>query len=215
VRHQLAALAQHADEWAGIPMDLEGERLVVERSYKFASVFDRKPEPDDGLRVVNRWWSRRYRSTILIGRNENGRAVYGLDAHKPVDYQLSTMGCSAAWGIEQEHRALELLGTMLRHHMFKAYLLSGMFIESSPRSGVVYLFRKLRPTVALKASRRGHMRTLAAMCMHPIGYYASSWAGAMCPTDDVIAHLALMRGDEHMFWRRCNQHGPHSPEAGI
>jgi hypothetical protein len=48
VRRQLAALAQHADEWAGIPMDLEGERLVVERSYKFASVFDRKPEPATG-----------------------------------------------------------------------------------------------------------------------------------------------------------------------
>jgi hypothetical protein len=37
----------------------------------------------------------------------------------------------------------------------------------------------------------------------------------MCPTDDVIAHLALMRGDEAMFWRRCNQHPPYRPEAGL
>lgn len=40
-------------------------------------------------------------------------------------------------------------------------------------------------------------------------------AGAMCPTDDVIAHLSLMRGDEKMFWRRCNQHPAYRPEAGL
>lgn len=37
----------------------------------------------------------------------------------------------------------------------------------------------------------------------------------MTPTDDVIAHLTLMRGDEPMFWRRANQHGPDRPEAGL
>jgi hypothetical protein len=37
----------------------------------------------------------------------------------------------------------------------------------------------------------------------------------MVPTDDVIAHLMLMRGDEHMFWRRCNQHQPWTKEAGV
>ena len=42
-----------------------------------------------------------------------------------------------------------------------------------------------------------------------------SWAGAMVPTDDVIAHLSLMRGDEHMFWKRCNQHPSWRPEAGL
>lgn len=59
------------------------------------------------------------------------------------------------------------------------------------------------------------MRILCCLCMRPIAYYADSWAGAMCPTDDVIAHLALMRGDEAMFWRRCNQHPPYRPEAGL
>ena len=56
---------------------------------------------------------------------------------------------------------------------------------------------------------------LCAPCLHPIAYYDGSWAGAMCPTDDVIAHLALMRGDEHMFWRRANQHAPWRREAGV
>jgi hypothetical protein len=53
------------------------------------------------------------------------------------------------------------------------------------------------------------------LCLHPIGYYANSWAGAMCPTDDVIAHLMMMRADEPMFWRKANQHPPHRPEAGL
>jgi hypothetical protein len=123
------------------------------------------------------------------------------------------------WGIEQEGRAVQLLGQMLRHRAFKQYLLTGMFIETSRRSGVTYIFRKLRPTVALAPTRPGReqqsIRILACLCMHPIAYYEGSWAGAMCPTDDVIAHLALMRGDEHMFWKRCNQHPPHTPEAGL
>ena len=59
------------------------------------------------------------------------------------------------------------------------------------------------------------MKILACLCMHPIAYYAGSWAGAMCPTDDVIAHLSLMRADEHMFWKRSNQHPPYRPEAGL
>jgi hypothetical protein len=51
--------------------------------------------------------------------------------------------------------------------------------------------------------------------MHPIAYYHGSWAGAMCPTDDVIAHLSLMRGDEAMFWKRSTQHPAYRPEAGL
>ena len=43
----------------------------------------------------------------------------------------------------------------------------------------------------------------------------NSWAGAMCPTDDVLAHLMLMRGDEAMFWRRANQHAAIDPLAGL
>lgn len=37
----------------------------------------------------------------------------------------------------------------------------------------------------------------------------------MVPTDDVIAHLLLMRGDERLFWRRANQHHPLDPESGL
>lgn len=34
-------------------------------------------------------------------------------------------------------------------------------------------------------------------------------------TDDVIAHLVLMRTDEHLFWRKANQHGELMPATQL
>lgn len=204
-------------------MPIEGERLIVEPSYPWAKVFDPPIEhlaaEDDGWRLRNQWYSRKWRCDILL-MEKDGQIAHGKrPAFHHLDHDLSTMGCSVAWGIEQEHNALQLLGSMIRHHAFKKYLLTGMFLETSSRSGVTYLFRKLKPTVAIAPIRSGpgagRMRILAALCMHPIAYYAGSWAGAMCPTDDVIAHLSLMRGDERLFWACCNQHPPYRPEAGL
>lgn len=127
---------------------------------------------------------------------------------------LSTLGAADAWGLEQEANAVNTLGTLIRHRQLKQYLQTGMFMERSPRSNVSYLFRRLRPTIAITHTGR-EPRILCALCLHPIAYYEGSWAGAMTPTDDVISHLALMRGDEHMFWRRANQHAPYKKEAGI
>jgi hypothetical protein len=89
-----------------------------------------------------------------------------------------------------------------------------MFLERSQRSGIMYLFRRLKPTVAINTNGED-CRVMCTLCMHPIAYYQGSWAGAMCPTDDVVAHLMLMRGDEPMFWRRSNQHPAYRPEAGL
>lgn len=202
-------------------MPIDGERLIVEPTYPLAHVLNGKPtEPnpdDEGWSWRNSWYSRRHRCDIVILEQPNGKVVHSkLPAFHHISYDLRTMGCSDVWGIEQEHNALQLLAGMLRHRQFKQYLLTGMFIETSPRSGVTYIFRKLKPTVAIKAAPGGDdMHILACLCMHPIAYYAESWAGAMCPTDDVIAHLSLMRGDEAMFWKRANHHAPYRPEAGL
>lgn len=208
-------------------MPLDGERLVIDPSYPWAKVLSEFKAPntdeDEGWSLINKWYSRRWRCEILIMKDPDGKIVHGkLPAFHHISYDLGTLGCSVAWGIEQEARAVRLLGTMLRHHQFKAYMLTGMFLETSSRSGTMYLFRRLKPTVALSPgptrnwqSSEDSATVLAALCMHPIAHYAGTWAGAMCPTDDVIAHLTLMRGDEHMFWKRCNQHPPHRPEAGL
>lgn len=224
VRGQLRKLAEHAGEWAGIPIGIEGEQLVIEKSYPFAQVFNDDKSPDDpmeGWTIINRWWSAAKGGEIWIIEKNGKREWVRMPGVHHFDYDLSTLGCSFAWGIEQESRAVQLLATLLRHHQFKCYMLTGSFLESSSRSGIAYMFRRLKPTVAITAKGRfrkltgDRMSILACLCMHPIGYYSGSWAGAMCPTDDVIAHLQLMRGDEALYWKRCQQHPAYRPEAGL
>lgn len=212
-------------------MPLTGERLVIEPKFYKANELSEigMPEPKPitseaeaylGWKIVNEWYSTRLRARVYALRDDKGRARWGKrGAVHHVAYDMSTLSCSDAWGLEQESRAMQLLGTMIRHRQMKQYVLTGMFPERSLRSGVTYIFRRLKPTIAIAPSRDGmdeeSMRILACLCMHPIAHYAGSWAGGMCPTDDVIAHLSLMRGDEHLYWRRANQHPPYLPEAGL
>ena len=219
VRNGLRALAHERREWAGYPMPLEDSPLIVEPTYPRAEalmkVFRKPeaPEPKDA-KIRNIFWSRRWRANIIVWE-ENGKIQWGPSGTgNQLGMLLSTLGASDAWGLEQESNAVKTLGTLLRHRQFKQYLQTGMFLERSRRSGVSYLFRRLRPTIAL-STRGKDTRALCALCLHPIAYYEGSWAGAMTPTDDVIAHLMLMRGDEHMFWRRANQHPISRKEAGL
>lgn len=215
-------------EWAGIPMPLEGERLVVEPTYPYAEALmamcggDAEERDDDepdlvGAKVRNTFWSAHKRSDVIIFERTDGRIDWSIQPganHLGMD--LRTLGCAEAWGVEQESAALQLLGTLLEHRRFKQYLMTGSFIETSQRSKVVYLFRRLKPTVAIACDHaKNSTRIMCALCAHPIAHYAGSWAGAMTPTDDVVAHLMLMRGDEAMFWRRANQHPAWRPEAGL
>lgn len=206
-------------------MPLEGHRLIIEPTYpkakELAEIGQKHADAQPtNIKVRNKWWCSRYRCEVYIFEDEHGKIRQAiLPAFHSLAQALQTLGAQEVWGIEQESNALQTLGTLLPHRHFKQYLLTGMFLERSKRSGVTYLFRKLRPTVAIAPARGDDdeqgMRVLCALCMHPIAYYEGSWAGAMTPTDDVIAHLMLMRADEPMFWRRCNQHPPHMPQAGI
>lgn len=220
LRNALRHVAEEKGQWAGIPMPIEEIPLIIEPNYpngqELAKIgqTDKEPLPD-GIAERNTFYSHHARCDIVIWNEPDGRIRHGyVPAFHSLGHALSTLGASAAWGIEQEHNALQLLGTLITHHQMRQYLLTGAFLETSRRSGLTYMFRKLRPTVVLD-NRRARPRVMCALCMHPIGYYSGSWAGAMCPTDDVIAHLMLMRGDEPMLWRRCNQHAPHRPEAGL
>jgi hypothetical protein len=222
MRNRLKAMGSRVGEYAGLPLAVEGEELRIHPSYAFAHIYN-KPKPDeaeveDGGKVRNIFWSVKYRVYVAVVEDKDGTIWSAPASHgNQAGMLLRTMGCSVAWGIEQESKALQLLGTLVRHVPFKYYLLTGMFMETSRRSGLTYIFRKLRPTVVLspRAPKGGGMRMIAALCMHPIGHYAGCWAGAMCPTDDVVAHLMMMRGDEHGYWKEANQIPPGRHEAGI
>lgn len=218
LRNKLREVARAKSEWAGIPMPLTDERLVIEPRYPFAALGASKEddEPRD-WKVRNVFWSSWRRCDVVIFEEADGRITrsYIPGVHS-LQKQLRTLGCSEAWGIEQESKAVHTLGTLVSHRQFKQYMLTGSFVESSKRSGLMYMFRRLRPTAVIAQDfKRDTTKVRCTLCLHPIGYYEDSWAGSMCPTDDVIAHLMMMRGDEPMFWRKANQHPPHRPEAGL
>lgn len=213
-RDYLRALGAHANEWAGIPCPIEGEQLVIHRSYPFADAYRKPPEENDGAILVNEWYDKRgwY---VVTWRESDRKLCHARVPSKRIDKEVRTLGVSMAWDIDAEVKALGKLRGLVPDRHFNQYLLTGTFLETSKRTGITYLFRKLRPTVALRKAPDDGVRILCALCMHPIGYYAETWGGAMVPTDDVIAHLLLMRGDEPGYWRQANQHAPWWPEAGI
>lgn len=212
LRRAMAILAEAKGEWAGLPLPIDGHEMTVEKTFPHASLFDppRPPDPDP-IDVRNSFWSSRYRVMVHVMR-EDGRATHFAHASTRTDRFIKTMHCLDAWDLDQETNALRLASELLSEQQFKCYILTGAFFETSSRSGARYMFRRLRPTLALSPST---LRPVAALCMHPIGYYKDTWAGVMCPTDDVIAHVSLMRADERLFWARCNQHAPWRPEADI
>lgn len=228
LRNGLRKVAGERSEWAGIPMPLEGMELVIEPKYTYADGLmamnpvrrlgeraDAEPaEPSAEVRVRNTFWSTRFRCQIVVFEKADGRVSFLVGTANALAMQLHTLGACDAWGLEQESKALELLGTLIEHRKFKQYMLTGSFLEKSDRSGITYMFRRLRPTVALHVVD-GDVKALCGLCLHAIAYYNGSFAGAMTPTDEVIGHLMMARSDEHMFWRRANQHPSHMPHAGI
>jgi hypothetical protein len=120
--------------------------------------------------------------------------------------------------VESENIARERLLRELDDRQQKQYILTDSFIETG-RSGVLYVLRRNRPTLALRSCRtqgkENEADLLCALCMHPLAYYTGSWAGVMPPSDEILAHLLHIRSDEHRYWKVCNQHRPSSHLSGL
>lgn len=228
VRKAVAKLSQERGEWAGIPVPLQDMELTLEPRYPYADLVkteayeeaEREREAHQvaeellGYRQVNSWFSGRTKIVVI---QKNGRAKvlkFPMYGREPIDLQLNTIGVARAWDLDAELTALMRLRQLIGEWPFKCYMLTGSFLESSPRSNVVYVFRRCRPTIALATHKEDSMRILSVLCMHPIGYYLNSFGGVMVPTDDIIAHLMMMRADERKFWSKCNHHNLWEPEAG-
>jgi len=215
VAAKLKELATERGEWAGFPMMVEGLELCLEPRFPYDLRLKPKPAAADDFKIVNSWFSSRLRCEVVVGRDAAGRARFGYRAMNQAAFLIDTMRACDAWLLEAERSAIDKLATMLSHRMFTAYMLVGAFLETSKRSGVTYMFRKLRPTLALRPDGDEGMRILCGLCLHPVGYYAGTWAGAQTPTDDMVAHLLMMRGDEPKFWANANQHHPSNPACGL
>jgi hypothetical protein len=152
--------------------------------------------------------------TIVVVKNQAGRARLSALFDDRLSFTLRTLQAAAVWPIEAEQEAHKKLASLIPGELFELYELTGHFPEISKRSQLTYLFRKGRPTIVLRETKEG-FRELCALCLHPIGYYGDTWAGVMCPTDEVMAHLLMMRGSEEKLWANANQHPLDHPAAGL
>lgn len=213
-------------EWSGAPIPVDHVELVMEKRYPFkalngATFGKKKEEPRGDGRVVNKWYSFKLHSQIVIVEEKDGKrwhVVIPIRTSQRSELIFDTLGVAAheVWTVDAELQAVEKLKELVTPQAYKCYMLNGCFLETSQRSKVAYLFRKLRPTIAMRPTKDGDSMTiLTAMCLHPLGYYSRTFAGVMTPTDDVIAHLLMMRGCEHKFWAKANHHSPWMPSSGI
>ena len=228
----LAEIHLGQQDWSGLPVPVVGLSLVLEPRYKHKAlsefrwkecydeqgvhhVIDEPPPPKESeFKTVNSWWNARYQITIFVVHDKQGRAQSRVLCDDRLALTIRTLDAAAVWPVEAEEKAQKKLASLIPADLFELYLLTGHFPEISKRSGLTYLFRKGRPTVALRQDDEVSY-ALCALCLHPIGYYGNSWAGVMCPTDEVIAHLLMMRGSEDKFWANANQHPLDHPAAGV
>ena len=219
-------------DWSGLPVPVVGLNLVLEPRYKHKALsefrwkecydeqgvrhtIEQEPPPQPSeFRRVNSWWNARYQVTILVVKDKQGRAQARVLFEDRLEFTIRTLEAAAVWPVEAEKKAQEKLASLIPVDAFELYMLTGHFPEISKRSGVTYLFRRGRPTIALRQDDEANY-ALCALCLHPIGYYGDTWAGVMCPTDEVIAHLLMMRGSEEKFWANANQHPLDHPAAGV
>jgi hypothetical protein len=226
-----ADLMFESGEWAGVPMPLPNLELVVEpknpyydalTKFKWARGTGHAEEESEtpDFEIINHWQSHTKNCVVYVCDKDGRRhARYSSflrerAASKRLTGVINALTATEAWPIGCEINALNLLATLVPLHIYWHYALTGSFIETSKRSGLTYLFRRLAPTIVLRGTKDAIL-PMVALCLHPIGYYAGSPAGVLTPTDDVVAHLMLMRGDEHMYWRRANQYPIGSAEAMI
>lgn len=159
---------------------------------------------------------RGFRRSVWVFRvpTESGTILRSLvrpfmSSRDQIDFLLKTAMDHSSQTISAENKALRKLKRLVSDASYDAYFLTGILYEQG-KSGVRYIIRKNRPMLAIRVPDDDddsiRPRFLCALCLHPLGYHRGSFAGVMCPTDEVIAQLLLIRSDEHFLWRKSNQH---------
>jgi hypothetical protein len=181
-------------------------------------------EEDQWLGHAMWYTSRQWRGNfgfVVIGKHaKTGKVRKQFMIQNPeirrLGYIIESAGMRMSYSLfEAEAKAQKRLSEALTEIQSKSYFLTGEFIQRG-RSGVAYLIRKNRPTLALRDDNgKSPARPLCALCMHPLAYYNDTWAGVMAPSDEVLSHLLMIRSDEHYFWRKANQISPDNPVSGI
>lgn len=221
-------------EEAGLPCGMPASALAFKEGVYLEQAFVRAilqgagasaPKPEstttaelDERVLHNQWVTKRpWRGQwgiVHIWRNRRtGEFEWDFEEFLPglsrLEWAMRTTAVQLAYGnVEAEVKARRKLEAMLAPRQLKSWTLTESFYEQG-RSGMVYWLRKNRPTVALRPDSRtkddGKATPICALCLHALGGYQGTGAGILAPSDDVIAHLVMIRGNEHLFWRKANQ----------
>jgi hypothetical protein len=174
------------------------------------------------IRVRNSWSMLGDREICIVETEEGPMALpryyAGNRMRKIIDGSILRAGTSQT--AEAEMRAMESLKKRINERQWDSYVLSGLFPELSEKSGIHYFFRKGYPTLAVSyrpGIKKGFEsgRVIACLCLHPMGYFQGSHCGLMCPTDEVICQLLMMRADEKKYWGKCGQWSVTDPRSGV
>jgi hypothetical protein len=178
-------------------------------------------EPETALTWARSWYSDRLQADVDVYQTKAGRYVLGGPPRRVSAVWMDrlylfsrTQLAARRFSLRAERRAQQRLRAVVSLQQWRAYMVTGAFAEVSPRSGVTYWLRRLRPTIAL-THRLGRRGVRTALCLHPVGYHNESFAGLLAPSADVFTHLMLLRCDEHRFWRTAEQHSFADPRSGL
>jgi hypothetical protein len=172
---------------------------------------------DSGCLVVNSWYVVGDQTVCVIATDRGPMALPRYGAVQRSAKLLRTLGTrmDSQMTVEAEMKARDALRSRINESQWRCYVLNDCFLERSERSDLHYLFRKGYPTLVFSYHGDNEGRVIAALCLHPIGYYQYTHAGLMTPTDEVICHLLLMRADEHKFWAKSGQWRVTDTRSGV
>jgi len=171
-----------------------------------------------------RWRSDGRRVQLELALSENGGyAVTTREVPSEVSQRLSalletTRMRHQATLAQTERVARGKLEEHLTEYQRDCYEVDGSFYEYSHRSGITYLLRKSRPTIALRVDREEkpvRVRPLCALCLHFFAYYQGTWASVLAPSDEILGTLFMIRRDEPGLWKAAGQHPLDSPLSGV
>lgn len=171
---------------------------------------------DDGItwKVRKNWepalqWKGSFGRAIILENQDNKKCSLVFSPHKPahrrLEIMMATLGCRSRFAFkEPELKAQQRLFKELSDSQQGQYITSDAFAEVG-KSGIIYVLRKSKPTVAIREQEDGSGGALCALCLHPVAYYTATWAGVLPPSDEVLAHLLMIRHSERFYWRKANQ----------
>jgi len=169
-----------------------------------------------GVQIRNSWEALGDKSISVVNSTDGPMAIWEYHAGNRVRKFMDSLQArmDSTMSVESEEKAIALLKTKISASQYRCYMLNGAFPESSKRSpGIFYFFRKGLPVVVISFNKVQSGKILCCLCIHPYGYYEYTTAGVMCPTDEVIAQLLLMRANEHKFWAKSGQWQASDPRA--